>query len=881
MTWVNTPPCETCGAGADEIEPKEPRGPTTEEEREGQADRVEVYQCKRCAAITTFPRYNSVRKLLETRKGRCGEYANLFGLYCRAAGFETRYVMDWTDHVWVEVLVGDEWIMADSCEGIINKPSMYESGWGKKLNWIVGVAADMVVDVTPRYTRKFFDSDFQNRRRNITSSEAAGEQIIAQVNASMRQGLPKSRVQQLVERAAREQSDLDACKSISEWTEEERHGRGRISGSREWKVSRQEEGTNAKEEALPSIVRGLVVEQFYPTGQLEVSVFPQNRAGIIVSGADCDVGQPGCISVVVIDDVHLGCVLQCRSFATWASVGQFVLTLPTYRIVVLKGKLGEQQVDDVTKNNFRILGGFSFSDKSKGGIMFVGQVEAHPAWAVCRSYSESNGIFAKFSAKAHGPKRLRVEKNTAPRWVSGRLSESVMPLRTQLLATDAQKHAAFLAYASKNPLCVGYTSKDGHPIYLLENSSFPFQQGGDWNTFHFLPYELTADCDEVQDIPMFNIPVDEDFFGSLLGPSLLRRTGSNATAEATADALHNTRLVGLYFSAHWCPPCRRFTPMLIEAYNHLKAEHPLHGLEIVFVSSDRSETEFNRYYESMPWMAVPYDATRMRQQQISIRYGIQGIPGLVILDSLSGSIVASADQSRAEVAQACQRGEPAIEAMLKSWFDRVPEDSKELISMLQLSCRDDKLENATSSPSDHPYLIRPDAWKCPERVDPTAQVKEIFAKLVSEGETPNAAAAKAIKLVGQTGQNPIFCEGSLTAVSNTQIEVATEQVRIEELVARVKASNPYSEDIAQLIVRHLSVFLDNAAREPWNPKYRSMKLSNKVVDKITRVEGTLDLICRLGMSVMPTCQDFLVTIPLAADLDRIRTGVSSALGDAS
>jgi thiol-disulfide isomerase/thioredoxin len=882
MTWVNTPPCEKCGAGPDQMVYKEPRGPTTEEEREGQANRVEVYLCKSCAAITTFPRYCSVRKLLETRKGRCGEYANLFGLYCRAAGFETRYIMDWTDHVWVEVLVGDDWIMADSCEGIINKPSMYESGWGKKLNCIIGVSADMVVDVTPRYTRTFYDKDFQDRRRKITSSEAAGEQIIEQVNASMRQGLPKSRVQQLVERGAREQSALEACKSISKWTEEERHGRGRISGSREWKVSRQEEGMNVKEEGVPSIIRGLAVEQFYPTGHLKVSVFPQNSAGIIVSGADCDVGQPECISVVVIDDVHLGCVLQCRSFATWASVGEFLLTLPSNRIVVLKGQVGEEQVDDVTKDNFKILGGFSFSHKSKDGMMFVGQVEAHPAWAACRTYSESNGIVATFPAKANEPKKLRVEKNTSPRWVSGRLSESVMPLRTQLLATDAQKHAAFLAYASKNPLCVGYTSKDGHPIYLLGNSSFPFQQGGDWDTFHFLPDELTPDCDDIHDkhdMPMFNIPVDEDFFSSLLGPSLLRRTGSNANPEATADALHNTRLVGLYFSAHWCPPCRRFTPMLIEAYNHLKEEHALHGLEIIFVSSDRSVTEFNQYYESMPWMAVPYDATRMRQQQISIRYGLQGIPGLVILDSLSGNIVVSADQSRNEVAQACQRGELAIEAMLKSWLDRVPEDSKELVSMLELSCIEDQSEQAPSSPSDHPYLVRKAAWNLPERVDPTAQVKEIFAKLVSDGETPNAAAAKAIKLVGHAGRNPSYGQGTLTAVCNTQVELVTAQARIEELVARVKANNPYSEDVAKLIFRHLSMFLGNAAREPWNPKYRSMKLSNNVVDKMTRVEGTLELICSLGMSVVPTCQDFLVIIPLAADLDQIRDGVSSALAD--
>lgn len=252
MTWVNQPPCSACG-GTD-MEFKEIRGPQSEEEREGQAQRVEVYSCKSCSyGETTFPRYNSPRKLLETRRGRCGEYANLFGLYCRSAGFETRYVSDWTDHAWVEVLIGDEWIMADSCEGTINKPAMYESGWGKQLNYILGISRHEVVDVTSRYTRDFKNDKFQERRRDITSTEQAGELAIQHINKTLQQRLTKARVEEMNYRLQREKSILENFKMVSIWTDAERHGHGRISGSLAWKVSRNENGGRKQENSSPSV----------------------------------------------------------------------------------------------------------------------------------------------------------------------------------------------------------------------------------------------------------------------------------------------------------------------------------------------------------------------------------------------------------------------------------------------------------------------------------------------------------------------------------------------------------------------------------------------------------------------------------------------------
>jgi len=66
-------------------------------------------------------------------------------------------------------------------------------------------------------------------------------------------------------------------------------------------------------------------------------------------------------------------------------------------------------------------------------------------------------------------------------------------------------------------------------------------------------------------------------------------------------------VAGIYFSAHWCPPCRGFTPELAKFYKQMK-EKVGDKLEIVFVSSDRVEAEWKQYFAEMPWLSVPFSA---------------------------------------------------------------------------------------------------------------------------------------------------------------------------------------------------------------------------------------------------------------------------------
>ena len=88
------------------------------------------------------------------------------------------------------------------------------------------------------------------------------------------------------------------------------------------------------------------------------------------------------------------------------------------------------------------------------------------------------------------------------------------------------------------------------------------------------------------------------------------------------------KYTALYFSAEWCPPCRMFTPKLVEWYKEFKAKHP--DFELVFVSNDRDEAAMEKYIkgDNMPWPAVAYDKTR---SEVFDKYSSQGIPYLVLI----------------------------------------------------------------------------------------------------------------------------------------------------------------------------------------------------------------------------------------------------------
>lgn len=264
--WVNQPPCSVCAK--DEAGNMTSVGGTqpTPEEMKWEAFMVEVYSCKSCNSITRFPRYNhrsytkasffgfihflnfsalnAADKLLQTRCGRCGEWANCFTAVCRALGFEARHVVDWTDHVWTEVYSSSQqrWMHCDSCEDKLDAPLMYETGWGKKLSYVLAFSAFEVVDVSKRYTRKW--QEVLDRRTLV--SEEWLEKKLDFMNQMILSSLPPQIWDPMLHRKGAEKKELE--ETLDETSEEAEAAakaaeqEGRISGSKEWKDARGESG---------------------------------------------------------------------------------------------------------------------------------------------------------------------------------------------------------------------------------------------------------------------------------------------------------------------------------------------------------------------------------------------------------------------------------------------------------------------------------------------------------------------------------------------------------------------------------------------------------------------------------------------------------------
>ncbi|GMS84680.1 hypothetical protein PENTCL1PPCAC_6855, partial [Pristionchus entomophagus] len=129
----------------------------------------------------------------------------------------------------------------------------------------------------------------------------------------------------------------------------------------------------------------------------------------------------------------------------------------------------------------------------------------------------------------------------------------------------------------------------------------------------------------------------------------------NGGGEADASVLEG-KTVGIYFSAHWCPPCRNFTPLLKDFHAELVDEDA--AFEIVFVSFDRNETDLKKYLEEAHgnWYYLGLEDELIKS--LSAKYEVSGIPALIIIKP-NGDLITK--NGRSDV-----QGKPPAQA-LKAW----------------------------------------------------------------------------------------------------------------------------------------------------------------------------------------------------------------------
>jgi len=131
------------------------------------------------------------------------------------------------------------------------------------------------------------------------------------------------------------------------------------------------------------------------------------------------------------------------------------------------------------------------------------------------------------------------------------------------------------------------------------------------------------------------------------GRQLRKRSGVIVYPE---EVLQN-KVVALYFSANWCPPCRLFTPILKDFYDDLQTNDS--PFEVVFVSSDKCAEDLDTYMKEShgDWLAIPFghDMTR----DLKTRYHITAIPKLVVVDDDGEVVTMTARREVTEIGPKC------------------------------------------------------------------------------------------------------------------------------------------------------------------------------------------------------------------------------------
>ena len=141
----------------------------------------------------------------------------------------------------------------------------------------------------------------------------------------------------------------------------------------------------------------------------------------------------------------------------------------------------------------------------------------------------------------------------------------------------------------------------------------------------------------------------EELFGSDV---VITKSGTTTATEA----LQGVKFYCIYFSMHHCPPCREFTPIFVDLYNEINADEKV--FEVIFVSGDKTQEEYDQYYAEMPWLALPRADKRIAN--IAKTFEVRGVPRLIVLKP-DGTVI-----NKSAVEKVSKEGPAAIDEFLEA-----------------------------------------------------------------------------------------------------------------------------------------------------------------------------------------------------------------------
>ena len=228
------------------------------------------------------------------------------------------------------------------------------------------------------------------------------------------------------------------------------------------------------------------------------------------------------------------------------------------------------------------------------------------------------------------------------------------------------------------------------------------------------------------------------------------------------------KIIGLYFSAGWCPPCRTFSPSLKKFREENKKD-----FEVVMVSADQNLDEQLQYMQSamMPWPALPagsYEANNL----YSI-FEVRGIPTLIII-SPNGQVIST--NGRNEV---IQKKKSALDEWKKS--EAYAEFKKE-----------NKDTSKTKDPKDHDE----------ENVNYQEEIK----RLKEENEKKNVQitdltkrAEKYEKLANGVNENCALIQDELNqTIKDLKVTLAENQSLKDQLSVALQSSEACNTEVVEL-----------------------------------------------------------------------------------